>query len=121
MVDDHCKTSEFRSLVKRSLEYEPSRYEIDLRAFVENLAVQQATMQGVDPTPPQTRIEEPSGASSGRSAAKPAAPEPAVEPAKRRRRAVLEDSDEEEAEEEAAVADAAPAVQVEEKVVKTEA
>ena len=46
MLDEHCASHEFTSLIKRSLEHVPARYETDLRAFVETLAKQHARLEG---------------------------------------------------------------------------
>ena len=58
MVDLHCHSDQFKKLIRRTLRKEPSRYEKDLRKFVENLAQAQARMQGVDPTPKYKPIDE---------------------------------------------------------------
>ena len=56
MAKEHCATDEFIALIKRTLPTEPSRHELDLQAFIERLAHEQAIMQGVRPPTTTARV-----------------------------------------------------------------
>jgi DNA-directed RNA polymerase III subunit RPC1 len=84
MLEEHCTSTAFTSLVTRPVAEEPNRYETDLRKFAEGLAAEQARMQGVDAAPPQPPPPTPAKPES--SEAKPAAKP-------KKRRAVVDDDD----------------------------